>query len=263
MNAMSFYEGSLLSVAPNWLFRLLYMATYIFCYFFLLTLLVWLFYKEKLTSYIKITHSQNLHFILLAILLPILMITLWILFLPGAQTVKTFSIWKYLYLAGITLLEYGFMITFIEEFTFRVLLQPKIASAWGRKTAVISTSLLWSILAFHSADATVPYVLWDLLLMTLWGMFFSYIYNKTGSFTVCMLFHGMLNILWNGQILSISTYFWSGNESILEYKIPELSGIFYRICNPEHYETNALILLISFFAWKAYFHRKEVREPSA
>lgn len=263
VSGMSFYEASLFSINSTWAVRLSYVITYSISYFFLLALLIWFFYEEKLADYIMKIFSQKLHFIPFAIFLPIVMMILWTITLPGVLIIKKFSILKNLSLVGITLIEYGFMTTFIEEFTLRILLQSKIARVWGRSNAILSTSLFWALMDFDGFNTnSIHSAIWNTLVMTLWGILFSYIYDKTESFAECMLFHGMLNILWNGQILSIGTYFWNGNESIFEYKIPDLNSIFYWICNPEHYETNALVLLISFLAWKTYFYKK-ARKPSA
>lgn len=82
------------------------------------------------------------------------------------------------------------MVAFVgfgEELVFRGLLQSSVAPQYGKWTAIVVSSLLFSLM--HSGYRSLPYLLFVFGV----GLVLAYSYERTGSLGLVALMHGILN----------------------------------------------------------------------
>lgn len=131
-----------------------------------------------------------------AVILPVSIDVFYMAFIPGELSHDMLA-WKEA--TGIligSVLSYGIMTGFVEEIIFRGLVMRSLENCFGRKIAVVVSSVLFAANHLDFIDVSEPRnIVWLMGSITLAGIALSLVTYQTGSIWSSFLIHAVYNIL--------------------------------------------------------------------
>lgn len=142
--------------------------------------------------------------LLTGILLPLSIIGIYILFVPGELIFTEMSSLKKFETLISGVLFTGIATGFVEEMAFRGVLLHSLEKAWNTKTAVIVSSFLFGIVHILGGGFSLVSCLMTVLSVTIIGIAFSLITIATGTVWNSVFVHAIWNFVFV-SVLTIST----------------------------------------------------------
>ncbi len=180
---------------------------YIVISFILIRLLCKKYMKDEMSNYNIPKFKIEVKWLVIAIALPLLVSSFYLLFIDGSFTQNEISISEKLNLLSAGIFFTGLGAGIVEEMVFRGLMMGAIEKRYNKKVAIIVPSLLFGIVHIIGMDFDLLSCVLVVFAGTMVGIMFSLIASETKSVWNSAIVHAV----WN--IVILGGFIWIGTES--------------------------------------------------
>ena len=159
--------------------------------------------------------SLNWKWIMAALLLPVAVMAVYLLFIPGEYVAAEMSFGQKLGTVLTGIFFTGIGSGFVEEIVFRGVIFRSLEKAWNSKVGVIVPSVLFGVVHIIGMDFSLGSCLLVILAGTAVGVMFSLITIESGSVWNNGLAHALWNIIVIGGVLTVGAQ--ADENSIMSY----------------------------------------------
>ena len=202
--AIMLASATLLIGAPTLFYYIIAGAAYFSLFLVLLKIVLEKMMHLSLFDYGIVPFSVKPLWLLIGVLLPLSVICIYAIFVPGEMVFAGMSGLKTIETLIGGVFFTGVATGFVEEMAFRGVLLHSLKKAWNTKTAVIVSSILFGIVHILGGGLSPVSCLMTVLSVATIGIAFSLITIETGTVWSSGIVHAVWNFIF-GSVLSIST----------------------------------------------------------
>lgn len=223
--AVMLASATLLIGVPSFIYYIIAGATYFSLFVVLLKIVLEKKMHLSLFDYGILPFSVKPLWLLIGALLPLSVISIYVVFVPGEIVFAGMSgLKKFETLIGGVFFT-GIATGFVEEMAFRGVLLHSLKKAWNTKTAVIVSSILFGIVHIFGGGLSPISCLMTVLSVATIGIAFSLITIDAGT----VWSSGIVHAIWNFVLCSVLSISMKMNESaiityVLDTKTIVLTG---------------------------------------
>ncbi len=181
---------------------ILFGITYVLLTYLLLNLFIKKYSKQSLASFYIPKFRISRKWFLIAIILPVLVLSMLFLFIPGSFYTNDFSFYENFGITIETVFATGLAVGMVEEMVFRGIIMHAIESCSNIKWGVLLPSFIFGCMHLLNGKLNLASVLLLLVGGTLVGIMFSLITYTNRSIWPSMIVHAFWNTLVIGGIVS-------------------------------------------------------------
>lgn len=192
---------------PSFIANILAGILYVVFAYLLIRLLCKKYIKGDMSDYNIPSFKIEMKWCAVAVLLPLIIITFYILFVPGSFEQNVLDVNSKLDLLSAGIFFTGFGAGIVEEMVFRGIMMSVIEKRFNKKIAIIVPSVLFGLVHIIGMGFNVLSCALVLLAGTMVGIMFSLIASETKSIWNSAIVHALWNIIIIGGILWIGIEF--------------------------------------------------------
>lgn len=194
---------------------------YVIVAYWLIKLLCEKYMKGKMSEYNIPAFKIELKWAVVALVLPLLVTAVYMLFLPGTLQQNVLDVSSKLDLVSAGIFFTGFGAGIVEEMVFRGIMMSVIEKRFSKKVAILVPSVIFGFVHILGMEFDLISCVLVVLAGTMVGIMFSLIAAETKSVWNSAVVHAVWNIIIIGGILSIGTEF--SEYSLYSYVLEENS----------------------------------------
>ncbi len=211
---------------PEFICNMIAAFIYIIFAFILIRLLCHKYLKDDMTEYCIPKFELSLKWLCMAIILPVLVCAVFLLFMDGSFVKNDLDWNSKLNLLSAGVFFTGFGAGIVEELVFRGIMMNAIQKRFNIFVAILVPSLLFGVVHIIGMDFSLLSCILVIVAGTMVGVMFSLITSLTKSVWNSAIVHAVWNIVILGGFLWIGTEFdeYSLVSYILDSKVFAITG---------------------------------------